>query len=774
MNKVKIAILTISHHPKDTRLFYKFGQTLSKNNEVQLFVGNSNIEQSNNPSITKISFNSKIEFLKKSYKLIKKYNPEILICVEPITLIVGKLLKKDTKIVYDCHEFFASAFAHRFKHFRFLAKLFYQTIEKYLMKSTDLVIAVNHLHEQYLKKNSKKIITLTNSPIITETNNTEEKKIFDAVYIGTLSKEKGCFKILKSIEKIKSEIPNIQIAIAGKFVIQEEERLFKQLIKNDNLKDNIKYFGYVDKTEREEILRKSKIGICLLSPKVERYKMAFSVKIIEYLQFGLPVITNNFEILKENLSDEIAEFIEYNSYALAKTIVKILQKSDIELNKIKVASQKIVKEKLNWEIEAKKLNKAILELTNDSKRILYFAYFFPPLGGPAVQRSCKTIKYLSQKDFKVDVVTIKNILYHSYDEAMADECSCENIYRTASLDPMFLMAKKKNNKDLYFNTSSSLKTKIKSLFPIDEKIGWLPFAVYQGVKLCKKNNYKTIIVTIGPNSVALIGYLVSKIAKIPLIIDYRDHWNLNPYKQKHFGDKFESYLEKKILKHAKFITGISNVWKDEICKNYKIPNEKVEVIYNGWDEDDYQDVTSEIEDNKFIFSYIGNFYSLRTPKYFIQAIEELYESDKFPPNIEFRFIGNYFIREMEAFKNSEVFHLLKIIPQVSHKDAVKYQINSDVLMLFIASASGSGVITGKLFEYLRTQKTILAMIPEISEAKTILKEAGHNYFSTMEDVEMIKKNIMEIIHSDNQEYKIPNDYKRENQVQRLINYVSKM
>jgi len=117
---------------------------------------------------------------------------------------------------------------------------------------------------------------------------------------------------------------------------------------------------------------------------------------------------------------------------------------------------------------------------------------------------------------------------------------------------------------------------------------------------------------------------------------------------------------------------------------------------------------------------------------------------------------------------------LKIIPQVSHKDAVKYQINSDVLMLFIASASGSGVITGKLFEYLRTQKTILAMIPEISEAKTILKEAGHNYFSTMEDVEMIKKNIMEIIHSDNQEYKIPNDYKRENQVQRLINYVSKM
>jgi len=30
------------------------------------------------------------------------------------------------------------------------------------------------------------------------------------------------------------------------------------------------------------------------------------------------------------------------------------------------------------------------------KRVLYLSYFYPPLGGPAVLRNLKTVKYLSR------------------------------------------------------------------------------------------------------------------------------------------------------------------------------------------------------------------------------------------------------------------------------------------------------------------------------------------------------------------------------------------
>ncbi|MEA1973581.1 MAG: hypothetical protein U9N34_09895, partial [Candidatus Cloacimonadota bacterium] len=247
-----------------------------------------------------------------------------------------------------------------------------------------------------------------------------------------------------------------------------------------------------------------------------------------------------------------------------------------------------------------------------------------------------------------------------------------------------------------------------------------------------------------------------------------------PYKEKKFGKFFELSLEKKILKHSKLVTGISKIWKKELTQRFSIDPDKIKVLYNGWDESDYQNVNINKNEDKFIFSYIGNFYTLRTAKYFIEAIEELDEENKLPDHVIFRFVGNYFPREKKLFANSKVSHLLEIIPQVTHSEAIKYQFSSDVLLLFISSKSGAFFITGKVFEYLRTQKTILAMIPNPSEVRDIISQAGHNFITTMEDVVQIKKTVLQIISSKQKKYTIPFEYTRENQTKRLIKNVEKM
>ena len=49
------------------------------------------------------------------------------------------------------------------------------------------------------------------------------------------------------------------------------------------------------------------------------------------------------------------------------------------------------------------------------KRLLLIAYFYPPLGGPGVQRPAKSVKYLNKLDVSTDVITVKDIVFHSTD-----------------------------------------------------------------------------------------------------------------------------------------------------------------------------------------------------------------------------------------------------------------------------------------------------------------------------------------------------------------------
>jgi len=168
-------------------------------------------------------------------------------------------------------------------------------------------------------------------------------------------------------------------------------------------------------------------------------------------------------------------------------------------------------------------------------RVLLFSYFYPPLGGPGIQRPCKMVYYFRQGGWDVDVISVKDIVFHSYDEDMQDECKENFLYRVKSWDLMSLLhqvkgsKKTSSDKKLYFQTPEKFKRIVREIFPIDEKIGWLPFAYKMGVYLCSQKQYDAVIATIGPFTSAIVAYLVSKRAGVPLVVDYRDAWTLHPY-----------------------------------------------------------------------------------------------------------------------------------------------------------------------------------------------------------------------------------------------------
>ena len=387
------------------------------------------------------------------------------------------------------------------------------------------------------------------------------------------------------------------------------------------------------------------------------------------------------------------------------------------------------------------------------KNLLMIAYFFPPLGGPGVQRVQKFVKYLPAFGWQPQILTVKNIEYIAYDNSLLSEIGNARVYRSESLDPMRLLyffekIRLKKRERIYRKIPENKKKFWRDVFPIDSKIGWLPFALQKGKYILKIQKTDVIYATVGPYSNALIGYLLAKRFRLPLIIDYRDLWKGKPdityFSRWH--RKVAEKWEKKILEFAEKIIVNTQFSKEKIQKLFpEIETKKFTVIYNGWDKNDFSENFSKKNGKKIIFTYTGGFYGERTPKYFVAAINELIEENKLPNNVEFRFIGNYFSEIQEILKGIKKREIVKIIPQLSHKESIEKLLESDVLMLFIAKEKSEIIVPAKVFEYLAARRPILAMIPRRGETAKIISENGAGLLSEIDDIALIKKNILKFV-----------------------------
>jgi len=392
------------------------------------------------------------------------------------------------------------------------------------------------------------------------------------------------------------------------------------------------------------------------------------------------------------------------------------------------------------------------------KTVLIISYFAPPLGGPGVQRIQKFIKYLPKFGWKPIVITVKNVEYIAYDYSLLDEIKDAVIYRTESLDLMRLLylfeklrKSKTNNKRIYNTVNNFIRNKIRDIFPIDSKIGWLPFAIKKSEEICKIRKIDAVFATIGPYTSAIVAYKIANKFNLPLIIDYRDLWRGKPdityFSEWH--KKISIKWEKRILEFSQNIIVNTEYSKQKIVKLFlNINKSKFRVLYNGWDANDFNFNKKIIKKDKIIFTYTGGFYGERTPYYFLRSLDILCEKNLLPDNVEFRFIGNYLKNISDMFNNVKCKKNLKIIPQVSHKESIKYLLESNFLLLFIAKKNSEIVLPAKIFEYLASQKPILAMIPEKSEAAEIILKYNVGLISEIDDIKAIGKHILKLIDLD--------------------------
>jgi glycosyltransferase involved in cell wall biosynthesis len=386
-------------------------------------------------------------------------------------------------------------------------------------------------------------------------------------------------------------------------------------------------------------------------------------------------------------------------------------------------------------------------------RILYLSYFYPPLGGPAALRNVKTVKYLSELGCSIDVISVGEIEYNIHDASLLHEAKEHSITRTASLDPMAMMKQMlgrhgDTSKSLYRKTPERIKLFIRKLYPLDDKVGWLPPLIAAGSKALRKDDYDLVYVSCGPFSSALAAWWLSKRYKLPYAVEMRDYWNLLSDYKLH-GSKLARFWEGRILRDAKWIVTATKGIGTDLAAAYgqELAN-KMFTLYNGHDEEDYTELQAvPRQEASFVISYFGALYARRSLKCFYEAFRQLAAAKLLPTNTKLKLYGNYNIEAVKEMEESGVTDMICMIPSLCHKEALEQMAASDALLLVINSSSPRGTLTSKVFEYLRIGKPIVAMVPSTGEAAELLTASGQDYICAMESVSSIKACLIWLFNS---------------------------
>lgn len=390
-------------------------------------------------------------------------------------------------------------------------------------------------------------------------------------------------------------------------------------------------------------------------------------------------------------------------------------------------------------------------MKTNQKKLLIITYYWPPAGGPGVQRWLKFVKYLPDFNIQPIVYIPENPTYPIVDEGLISEVSDRAIILKNKIFEPYQLAgflSKKETKKISSGIIPAAKKQSfiekmmlwvrGNLFIPDARKFWVNPSVTYLKKYIQENDIDTIVTSGPPHSLHLIGLKLKQELGVKWFADFRDPWTTIGYhkalKLSSYADKTHKKLEYQVLNSADTIIVTSKTTKTEF---QSITNKPIEVITNGYD---VEKVEKQTLDSKFSLAHIGSFLSERNPKILWQSLVELItEIPTLKKDLEIKLIGAVSQEVVKTISEFELDIYVNNLGYLSHKEAIAHQRKSQVLLLIeIDSEDTKSIIPGKLFEYMVSERPIIAIGPKDSDFAEIIKSTNTGVFFTYDEKEALK------------------------------------
>ncbi len=383
--------------------------------------------------------------------------------------------------------------------------------------------------------------------------------------------------------------------------------------------------------------------------------------------------------------------------------------------------------------------------------MLIITYYWPPAGGPGVQRWLKFVKYLPEFEIEPIVYIPENPSYPLIDATLLEEVSEKlTVLKQPIFEPYGIagMLSKKQTKIISSGIISpkkkqSLLQKLLlyvrgNFFVPDARKFWIKPSVRFLKSYIEANDIETIITTGPPHSVHLIGMKLKELLGVRWFADFRDPWTTIGYHKKlKLGKRAKQKhrrLEKDVLNQSDHIIVTSFTTKKEF---ETLTEQPITVITNGYDTTTIPSVSLDVD---FTISHIGSLLAGRNPKMFWKAIADLIqENSAFAERLSIQLVGAVSTTVLESIRSFGLDKYLKIQGYVSHLEALELQRKAQLLLLIeIDSPETRCIIPGKLFEYMNAKRPILAFGPQGSDVAQVLQTTETGTYFTYTEYAAIK------------------------------------
>jgi glycosyltransferase involved in cell wall biosynthesis len=301
-----------------------------------------------------------LEFWLKAILYFKNQKVGTYICHDLNTLPIGGFMKrkhKNSRLVYDTHEFFPSMVEESMGRFVFWI---YASIEKPLIKMPNFITTISESMAIYLRiyYNLKQPIdyifnapneTISNFPVIPIERNSSEVLF---TLVGTVSALNRGFELLpdfaKHLKKIRRESdPEIRVIVLGDGGYRKK---IQKRLKEDGHDDLIKFLGHHPYNTAMAMSKSCDVGLILTQATSLNNLYSGPNRIFDYLGNELPILaTDLYEFKKIAIKEGCGWIVPSgNAEALAEIVLEVARDRNEILEKKKNIKSLFV-QKYTWE-----------------------------------------------------------------------------------------------------------------------------------------------------------------------------------------------------------------------------------------------------------------------------------------------------------------------------------------------------------------------------------------------------------------------------------------
>ncbi len=372
---------------------------------------------------------------------------------------------------------------------------------------------------------------------------------------------------------------------------------------------------------------------------------------------------------------------------------------------------------------------------HQNRKVLIITYYWPPSGGPGVQRVLKFAKYLPDFGWHPVILTVLDGEYPAIDHSLVTEIPSDlEVYKVKSIEFFDLFRKLtgkgkgekietfelvKDHKNLGLANRIAQYIRMNIFIP-DARIGWYLKGRKKSFEILQKVKPQLIFSSSPPHSLQLLASHLSRRGNIPWVADFRDPWTKSFYdkglKRNILTNWLNKSLENKIVTTADCVTSVS---AGVIQLLGKPIDDKVAIIPNGYDEEDF--TNNHFQANtKFVISYTGHVASVQNPILFFEALAQLPVKIRRLTQVDF--YGSVDAVVKENVSRLDLQSIVTFHGYIPHHEATKIMMKADLLLLLIPHTHAKGILTGKLFEYLASGNPILGIGDATGIAAEVIKK----------------------------------------------------